>query len=47
MEIDKINASFNHGVPEITVPAAKAVLPRKIEIRQFETCGEKALKAGK
>jgi HSP20 family protein len=45
-ELDKINASFSNGVLEISVPAAKAELPRKIEIKQIEVGAEKALKAG-
>jgi HSP20 family protein len=45
-EVDKINASFNHGILEISVPAAKAALPRKIEIKQIGSGDEKKLKAG-
>jgi HSP20 family protein len=35
VDIDKVSATFNNGVLEITVPAGKAQLPRKIEIKQL------------
>jgi HSP20 family protein len=35
LEVDKVNATFNNGVLEISIPAAKAILPRKIEIKQL------------
>jgi HSP20 family protein len=35
VDIDKVSATFNSGVLEITIPAGKAQLPRRIEIRQL------------
>jgi HSP20 family protein len=40
VETDKINATFNNGVLEISVPAAN-VLPRKIEVKQLGTGEQK------
>jgi HSP20 family protein len=40
VETDKINATFNNGVLEISVPAAN-VLPRKIEVKQLNTGEQK------
>jgi len=40
VEADKINATFNNGVLEISVPAAN-VLPRKIEVKQLGTGEQK------
>jgi HSP20 family protein len=37
VDIDKVSATFNNGVLEITVPAGKAQLPRRIEIKQLGT----------
>jgi HSP20 family protein len=42
VDVDKVNATFNNGVLEITVPAGKAHLPRKIEIKQLGNSEEKA-----
>ncbi len=41
-DLDRIAASFNNGVLEITVPLAPAVLPKKIEVKAF---GGRKLKA--
>jgi len=40
VETDKINATFNNGVLEISVPADH-VLPRKIEVKQLGTGEQK------
>ena len=40
VETDKINATFNNGILEISVPAAN-VLPRKIEVKQLGTGEQK------
>jgi HSP20 family protein len=37
LEVDKVNATFNNGILEISIPAAKAILPRKIEVKQLGT----------
>ena len=41
-DLDRIAASFNNGVLEITVPLAPAVLPKKIEVKAV---GGRKLKA--
>ena len=41
IDLEKVRAQFNNGLLEITVPASKAALPRKIEIQQLES-GEEA-----
>lgn len=41
VEADKVSASFSNGVLEISVPVAKARLPRKIEIKQLSTSEQK------
>jgi HSP20 family protein len=41
VDLDKVNATFHNGLLEITVPASRAALPRKIEIKQIESGGEK------
>jgi HSP20 family protein len=35
VDVDKVSATFNNGVLEITVPAGQAHLPRRIEIKQL------------
>ena len=35
MEADKVNATFNNGLLEISAPLSKAQLPRKVEIKQI------------
>jgi HSP20 family protein len=35
VDIDQVTATFHNGILEITVPAGKAQLPRKIEIKQI------------
>ena len=35
LETDKINATFTNGILEISVPAAKEILPRRIEIKHL------------
>src|SRR5204863_206743 len=35
VETEKINAAFNNGVLEISVPVSKAHLPRRVEIKQI------------
>ncbi len=35
VETEKVNASFNNGVLEISAPVSKAHLPRKVEIKQI------------
>ena len=42
VDLDKVNATFQNGVLEITVPASIAAMPRKIEIKQIEGGEEKA-----
>lgn len=37
VDVDKVNATFHNGVLEITIPAGKAQLPRRIEIKQIGT----------
>ena len=34
VDVDKVNATFSNGILEITIPAVKAQLPKKIEIKQ-------------
>ena len=41
-DLDRIEASFNNGVLEITVPLAPAALPKKIEVKAL---GGRKLKA--
>ena len=41
IDVEKVNASFNQGLLEITVPASKAAIARKIEIRQLESGEQK------
>ncbi|MEW5975959.1 MAG: Hsp20/alpha crystallin family protein [Acidobacteriota bacterium] len=40
-EADKLQATFNNGVLELSVPISKAHLPRKIEIQQLSPGSEK------
>jgi HSP20 family protein len=35
VEIEKVNATFNNGILEISAPISKAHLPRKVEIKQI------------
>jgi len=37
VEVDKINAEYNHGVLEITAPVAASALPRRIQIKTAAT----------
>ena len=47
VDLEKVNATFHNGLLDITLPASRAPLPRKIEITQIESGEEKAkLKAG-
>jgi HSP20 family protein len=40
LETDKINATFTNGLLEISIPAAKAILPRKIEVKQLSAADQ-------
>ena len=35
VETEKVNATFNNGVLEISAPVSKAHLPRRVEIKQL------------
>jgi HSP20 family protein len=43
VDVDKVSATFNSGVLEITIPAGKAQLPRRIEIKQLAAGDPKVL----
>jgi HSP20 family protein len=42
VDVEKVNATFQNGLLEITVPASRAALPRKISIKQIESGEETA-----
>jgi HSP20 family protein len=41
VEVDQLNATFNHGMLEITVPVSKAHLPRRIQIKELSSSEER------